>query len=170
MGSWNLEEQAEPTVPALFKAVDGLAFWSGTGKAEEAFILRAGAYVGSKGAIVVWTDAGECECKLTVNLDVQGLAMQPHEFFVKIAERGHVHETLLRLGVFSNTRRYVSQGYQGEYADIWEFGQCSCGSGGFMIECVACRLRLTTLFEDRKTARCAADTVQRLKSRRAGDW
>ncbi len=101
MGDWDDSDAREPMpIPRLFNAVDGLRFYAGRGKLEESYVLQGGCYMRGNGAITVWTARGECECKLTVNIETTRFVLNVPEFFVKNEERGLVHERLLDGGAY----------------------------------------------------------------------
>lgn len=173
MAIWDMTERLdcnELPIPRLFQCVEDIRFFAGRGKDEEGYLLRSGCYHDGSGAITVWTAGGECECKLTVCLQVLGVDLTPYEFYVKNEERSLVHERLLSLGVFVDTERQVGREYARQYATIWRFKVCRThGADRYTVECPECRARIDELYTDRSIEIAATDTVQRLKNTKGSD-
>lgn len=179
MTLWD-DNAPEPEVPPLFKETDGLRFFYG----REGYVLRAGAYHDGKGALVIYTDRGECEGKLTVNLEVWGKdALAPYEFFVKIdleSQFMSIATHLLTMGVFTTPGRLVPAGHVTEYAHVWRFAQCNQdpvtvvvngkerkiehSPTEYRIRCKACREHFDALYEDRRIAIQADEAIGRIKN------
>lgn len=76
---------------------------------------------GDRASLQAYTEDGEPECSITVNLDEQSI--EDDEFFVRfetVRYAGPIFEALTKENIAHPTGRIVSAGYVERYAEVWK--------------------------------------------------